>query len=313
MSDFKFKEWERLSKDVMDGEANAHVEVDGHNWLFRRCGACWFGCEAGHVGGEWNYLLCKPQKQPDSWTWLWVVADAFNLAHFVKNDARPQTLGRIWRLESSLFASWTESYGWSLFWNVEQFTRYHQSVPFRITFQGTPSIAPSSTLFNSLQNDWQNPNSELRFTAHFAALPELEQRLHGVATRIGTPQQFANLIKAALQVFCAHWPQNVEWMSLSFGATGAGFRFSLQGDDVFGIRERAIFGHIVRAFEPRQLADSPDLPPCVRTLTEGGWSRSFSVEVTRPSMHERLEAMLEVRDWLETNWPDGVKHLGRAV
>ena len=272
-----------------------------------------FVCEEKSSWNEWLFFPPLIDREQDSFSYS---GNSSQLSYMLgrKNNYRVWMLRTgsplpvvVWNAECGLritddFHLMARGTDWrSLLWP------FHMETPLPI------AQTPSESLFSLLQTQWQSEESDLRFASRFASLPDLEQRLQGVQTRMGTPFEFAQLIQSALRAFAARWPVNIVNLKLEFGATGAGFRFSLEGDHVFGIRERAILGHIVRAFEPRQLADSPDLPLCVRTLTEGGWSRSFSIEVARPSMHERLEAMLELCAWLERHWPDGVRHLGKVV
>lgn len=321
MADFEFQPWERLSDDVTDGQADLRQFIKGRGWLFRQCGEIWFTREEKKRGREWNFALCSIPNAVSSLGVAWTMPQPKNFARFVSDGWHGHTLGRVLKLSDEVFAGWLEDKGWALFERFEEFAREEGSTPLvsrpkRKTVIGfelpSGSQTPSSAIFSSLQDRWQN-SPDLAFAVHFASLSDLERRLHGVQTRIGTPIQFASLIRAALCAFAPRWPGASETVQLDFCANGGQGRFTLAEGHPFGVRESAILGHIVRAFEPRQLADSPDLPLALRTLTEGGWSRSFSIQVARPSMHDRLEAMLELRAWLETHWPDGVKHLGKVV
>lgn len=317
MPDFEFQEWERLSPEVTDGETQLRARVclvsARCDCWFRQCGHFWFARPTNQENAEWNFVLL-PSIRINSWgdTELCPLRSAEELKATLFNDTPP--FFRVWEIaDLKQFALWNGEMGWLFFGCEHDVLFFENHLPFRLDTPQHVARMPSSALFALLQNQWKIPDSELRFTSHFAALTELERRLHGVETRIGTPFEFVQMIRSALRAFVPRWPDDTANVGLSFGANGGGLRFTLEGDRKFGVRERAILGHILRAFEPRQLADSPDLPLCVRTLTEGGWSRSFSIEVARPSMHERLEGMLELRNWLETYWPDGVKHLGKVI
>lgn len=273
----------------------------------------WFAREATSVGREGNFVVCSISYGcPQSISEYWLDATHNKLRRLLRDKNKKCVLGRVWRLSETLFVGWTQSNGWGLFAKIEDFTHNaHNLAPgFGIEL---PFVLPSPEVFALLQSQWNDENSDLRFAFRFASLTGLERALHGVQTRLETPQQFACVIKSALRAFGSKWPADLSTARLGFNANGGGGRFTLSEKHPFGIRESAILNHIVRAFEPRQIPDSPDLPLCVRTLTKGSWSRSFSVEVARPSMHDQLEGMLELRAWLGSNWPDGVKHLGKVI
>ena len=315
--DFEFWPWERLSEDVTDGEARARVEVDGGEWLFRQCGRLVFARERRHQGSEWNFLVSAffyaPLDERDQLVWEELNVSSDDLSRWVCQGNRANTLERVFKVNGLILARHRENGGWALLETLKELKDDEGGTPFHLNCSSPIRKAPSSSLYGLLQSEWQNECSELRLAAHFAALTELERRLHGIQTRLGTPQEFVAILRYALNAFGSKWPAAPETVRLGFSANGPQLRFTLGENHPFGTRESAILNHIVRAFEPRQKPDSPDLPLCVRQFTEGGWSRSFSVEVARPSMHERLEGMLELRNWLEQHWPDGVKHLGKVI
>lgn len=324
--DFQFQEWERLSADVTDGQAHLRGERNGVEWLFRAGGRLWFSRRADDLGREGHLVFCPVVGRSNRWdvrletTWIEDEGPIEVLRDWDDTDLESAWF-RVWRLSqeagSAHFVLWNQKTGW-LYGNEPDFlVQKDASWPFHFDCSA-PSDLSSSALYSFLQSEWQNENSDLRFAAHFAALPELERSLHGVQTRLSTPLEFASLIRAAMCAFALQWPDYLETARLNFVANGGFWRFTLNEPHPFGIRESAILNHIVRAFEPRQLRDSPDLPLALRTLTQGGWrwnrwSRGFSIEVARPSMHDRLEAMLRLRAWLEKHWPDGVKHLAKVV
>lgn len=316
MEDFKFQEWERLTPEVSDGEAHARLWLQGREWLFRRCGPWWFGRDAEDVEGNFHFLF-RPVLAVYSHD-FWFAnehAQVSDVREFLKGATRAEMRAacfRVWVLPAVRLA-WSEPDGWILGIDAATLGDHRPRWRFSVLTPAPVAHMPSSLLFSRLQSEWQNEKSDLRFAARFAALPELERALLGVRTRLDTPQGFAQLIKSALCAFGAPWPSSADTITLEFSSVGGGGRFVLEERHPFGVRESAILGHIVRAFEPRQLPDSPDLPLCVRSLTEGGWSRSFSIVVARPSMHDQLEGMLALRSWLETNWPAGVRHLEKVV
>jgi len=319
MADFEFFDWERLSPDVTDGEAHLRFSVKGEEWLFRQCGSWWFARKGGSVGKEGNFLFRVALAVASYSIWFpdesTLPADVRHFLESVDDDEASGACFRVWILDESANASvmWNKVDGWV--WGVDAGKLGDNRSDFPFRFE-TPFAVPqmnSQTLFPLLANERENPASEMSFAARFAALSELERRLQGVETRFGTPQEFAQTVICALRAFAAQWPVGISVFMVNFNAVGSENRFVRQEESLLGIRERAILGHIERAFEPHQLPDAPDLPLAVQTFTRNGWTRSFSIEVACPSMHERLEAMLELRAWLETHWPDGVKHLSKVV
>lgn len=327
--DFQFAPWERLTSDVTDGDADARIEVEGKTWLYRRCGNLHF---AHPLGQDWNYLLRRiisPVNLLGEKAWEETDADRLPLL-LQQVESSERMLGRYWQLEESVLATWSASEGWHLHWHIgnflardagvfsrspmirhiREFLLREAGVPFRFS---AANFAPSSAVFAALQAEWHNDDSDLNYSARFLHLGELERALLGVQTQIGTPQEWAVAIAATARACGAHWPENIESTRLNFCANGAELRFTCETNPVFGARERAILGHIMRVCQPQQLPDDPAFPCALRTLTEGSWSRKFSMEIARPSMHEQLEAALTLRPWLQAHWPDGVKHLGKIV
>ncbi len=309
--DFQFHPWERLSPDVADGEAHERLTVEGRAWLFRNCGGLWWAREEQQADGEWNFALRAIPIAASSLGTVWLFPERSNLARFVGDEWHAQTLGRVWALDAALFVGWKQDNGWALFQILDSFVGGEEgaALGFKVP---DPLEIPSSAMFARLQSQWEDADSDLRFAAYFATSSKLERALHSVETRIETPRAFAHLVEQTLRAFEAQWPSNALAMQLTFGPNSRDARFLLEEKHPFGIRERAILGHIVRAFEPRCVPDSPATPAALRAY-RNGYSTSFSVEVARPSQHERLEAMLELRAWLEAHWPDGVRHLGKVV
>ncbi len=320
MNDFEFWPWERLSPEVTDGQADLRGERNGIEWLFRAGGRLWFSRRADDLKREGHLVFCPVVGRSNRWdvrletTWIEDEGPIEVLRDWSDEDLESGWF-HVWRLSQESdglhFVFWNEKTGW-LYGNEPDFlVQRDASWPFR--FDGpTPSDSSSPALYPLLEAQWRE-DSDVRFAARFAALSELDRALQGIETRIGTPFEFASLIQLALRAFAPQWPVDLETARLHFTANRGFLRFTLNESHPFGVRESAVLNHIVRAFEPRQLPDSPELLLCVRTLTEGGRSRSFSIEVARPSMHDRLEGMLELRAWLETHWPGGVKHLEKVV
>ena len=319
MEDFRFQPWERLSPDVTDGEADLRFAFGNNEWLFCQRGTWWFARECSSRGREGNFLF-RPVLAVSFPRQLFADehASTANVREFleaVSQDEVRSACFRVWVLpdDSDARLAWNDGDGW--IFGIDRTTLGNHRPLWRFRLETSLPTAQmlSSSLFSRLQMEWQNESSDLHFAAHFSQLPELERALMGVQTHIGTPQELARLIQSALCAFAPKWPADLETARLNFTANGGHRRFTLAEHHPFGVRQSAILGHILRAFEPRQLADSPELPLALRTLTEGGWSRSFSIQVARPSMHDRLEAMLELRAWLETHWPNGVKHLEKVI
>ena len=167
---------------------------------------------------------------------------------------------------------------------------------------------PASRVWRHLRRNWKDPDSDLRQLARFLDLPQGERACYFARTRTGTPQEFVALLKTALGAFHFSWPANAGEMTLRLNVLGLDAdRFKPDFPPSFGIRERAILGHLVRAFEPRVAPTqcAPSLQPWRATR--------LKIAVSAPSQHEQLEAMLELRAWLAAHWPDGVRHLGKIV
>ncbi len=238
------------------------------------------------------------------------------------DPARVETfVHRLWitREKPLAVVTWNLEAGWSFRsqFNAQFSNEFGQptldsSLPFQ-TELTDPQHKPSSEIHKFLQSAWNNPDSDLSYSARFSQLSELERALLGVRTQIGTPREWAALAAATARVCGAHWPAEIEATTLHFRADGAQLRFTCATNPIFGPRERAILGHIMRICQPQQLPDDPAFPMALRTLTSGGYSRSFAMEISRPSMHEQLEAALMLRAWLQTHWPDGARHLGKIV
>ncbi len=316
MEDFRFQPWERLSDEVTDGQAHARREMNGREWLFRRCGRLMFVRDAKHAPLEWNRWLFFPpmwnsasSDDPEQWEWN-------RLAYMMKR----KNIWRVWRLsdDEPTVALWNEEAGWKATPDFPEFTRgrgyQRPCAPFHLPYERDVETTPSSLLFVPLLEEWNEMNSDLRFSAHFASLSLLEQNLSGVETRCGTPQEFASVLQLALRAFDFSWDdEDEEGSSVALHATRNQGRFVLEKELPLGTRESAILNHIMRAYKPSLKPDSPDLPSAVRPFTNYGVSRSFSIGIERPTRHQQLEAALELRAWLETYWPDGVKHLEEVV
>ena len=307
--DFQFAPWERLTSEVNDGEADAELDVDGEIWLLRRCGELHF---ARALDQSWNYLL-RPVVSAISSRGAreWQEPEASQLPMLLRQkQSRAQMLGRLWQLKSNAVATWSALEGWRLRKKISEFLLQEDSVPFRFSPAGS---LPSSAVFAALQSTWNNPDSDLIYSARFSQLNELERALLGVQTQIGTPHEWAAIVIATARVCGSRWPAEIEATELRFRADGAQLRFTCAINPIFGVRERAVLGHLMRACQPQQLPDDTAFPMALRTRTSGNWSRSFSMEIARPSCHEQLEAALELRAWLQVHWPDGVKQLDKIV
>ena len=301
--DFQFAPWERLTAAVADGAADARIEIDGRVWLIKFCGELLWVRQYNNSADPICYLIAE-----DSAPYEGSRFDA--LRRYLSKAYFSTFAHRIWSFESEncIFAAYRLDAQWCLYKNIEDFDCL--GAPFRFP---PPDLVPSALTYGALQNSLRDADSDLNYSAHFLALSELDRALLGVRTQIGTPHEWAALVAATARVCSVHWPDCMEFVRFNFCANGQQLRFTLAQNPVLGIRERAILGHIMRIFQPQQIADDSAFPTALRTRTEGGWSRNFAIEVGRSSRHEQIEAALELRAWLQTHWPDGVKHLGKIV
>ena len=284
----------------------------------RRCGSTVWLRAKESPPLEWNrWFFCPPVAKNDRAT-----ADYWDNFFYMLDPARVETfVHRLWitRAQPLAVVTWNSLAGWNFHAQfIAQFADETgqpapgSSWPFQMEL-ANPQQKLASEIYRLLQNERENPASDLSYSARFSQLSELERALLGVRTQLGTPREWAALVAATARACGAHWPAEIEMARLIFCANGVRLRFTCATNPIFGPRENAILGHIMRICQPQQIADDEAFPSALRTLTEGGYSRSFSMEISRPSMHEQLEAALMLRPWLQTHWPDGVRHLGKIV
>ena len=311
--EFQFAPWERLTSEVVDGDADAKLDVDGEIWLLRRCGRNLWVRRESDEALEYNFFAYVRLFNEKNMAFEELL-ELEDISHRLR-DYDAGFLYRLWQIGERQFVVWSEKAGWQLFEDLEDWLfNYFELSGVTFPFQFLESArAPSSTLFAALQTDWNNADSDLSYAARFAQLSELDRALLGVRTQFGTPGEWAAIIAAMSRACGALWPDEIELARLKFCANGARQRFTCEANPIFGPRENAILGHIMRICQPQQLPDDANFPTALRTLTEGGYSRSFSMEIARPSRHEQLEAALELRAWLQVRWPDGVKQLDKIV
>ena len=327
--DFQFAPWERLTSDVVDGDANFSFDElarrpdwlapgEACRYLVRRCGPTLWLRERKSPPLEWNHwFFCPPVAKNDRPT-----VEYWDNFFYMLDPVRAETfVHRLWitREKPLAVVLWNSQAGWSFHarFNAQFADESGQPAP-DSNWGFQPKLAdlqgkPSSEVYRLLQADWNDANSDLSYSARFAQLSELERALLGVQTQIGTPREWASVVAATARACGARWPAGMQSAHLNFCANGAQLRFTCETNPIFGPRENAILGHIMRACQPQQLPDDAALPSALRTLTEGGWSRKFSLDIARPSAHEQLESALELRAWLQTHWPEGLKHLAKII
>ena len=306
---FEFQPWERLSGAVTDGAADACVEVEGRKWLYRKCGPFHWVRPLDKPVLQWNYWLYPLARAVSSsalGTAFWEQPYASNLTEFLGGRNRTPRFERVWKLKQGVLLAWNPRDRWNFYCSSADSGRGAGDTAFELSQPLSVATEPASTVWRHLQRDWQNPDSDLFALAHFLDLPQSERALYFVRTRTGTPQQFVALMKTALRAFYFSWPSDVSELTLQLNALGlVAEHFRPDFPPSFGIRERAIIGHLVRAFKPGLTTTPASLLPWQATWLE--------ITTSAPSQHEQLEAALELRAWLETHWPDGVRHLGKVV
>lgn len=307
--DFQFAPWERLTDAVADGAADARVEVKGRVWLYRQCGPIPWVRPLDKKSGEWNYLLSAVVQTLSSMVVVPPMEfDAGELSQFLAPENRAFSLGRVWKLSEDAFALWDPQSLWRLYRNPDDFASNRGAIPFGLSRRVGVAGAQSSTVFQRLQSDWRAPRSDLSVAARYILLSPQQRQLCAIETQTGTPQEFAHLVKITLQATAA-WQAKADEITVYFRAEGLRanyFRLRAQSD--IGIRERAILGHLTRAFAPHLDKRKKVLPAALQ------WQADvLQVSAAKPSRHEQMEAALELRAWLQTHWPDGVKHLSKIV
>lgn len=331
MNDFEFQKWERLSPEVTDGEAHGRFSVGERNWLFRKCGGWWF---ARASDGDVNFLLRPVLAVTSSGDRYFPNAQTppAEMRKWLKDVDEVKfryDCHRVWHASNesspSLSVSWNARHKWVYGLDEDTF-----GLEFRFETPAYPEEMSSAALFLLLQREWRNDASELRFCAGFAQLDFGARWLWKVRTRISNALTMAHLLRCALLSFAPLWQDEsvseaeiylvvdrggVFAWNEKVGWRSAGVPF----ERTLPIRERVLLKQIVRLFEPRPKSDLSTLPLCVQQL-KPAISRKFvhpglvvGVFAARPTQHERLEAILELRAWLGTHWPDGVKHLGKVV
>ena len=296
-----------MTDEVTDGPAHGRLKVEGHEWLVRDCGDLLWARRADLPAREWNYLMLPI----DAWSSLGrAIIEEPSLqraAFFLQQERRSYTLMRVWQLNRHALVGWSKHDQWQFYGGsaVQQQMVYSLRIEWR---QTPPRRAPASQVWQLLQDELARPDSALAiYVAHYA-LPKAQRSWFAIETRVGTPQEFGDLVQMALRAFHPQWPAGTESMQLNW--KDVALRPNSLSLDVshLGVRERAIIGHLVRRFEPRL---RPNLSkPYQALLSHDGWP---AISAQAPSMHERIEAALQLRAWLQDHWPAGVKHLGKIV
>ena len=305
--DFQFAPWEQLTDEVTDGDVDKRVEVKGRVWLYRDCGPIPWVRPLDKKNGEWNYLLSSVVQSLNSM----VQPMKFNVADLpdcLTPNNRAFSLGRIWKLSDNAFALWDSRNLWRLHRSAADCACDHNYVPFELKQALGVATALASTVHQRLQHERSESNTELSLAARYLALSPLERQLFLIETQTGTPQEFAHLVKIALLATTA-WETGPNEITAYFRAEGLrADYFRPHSRNEISIRARAIVGNLTRAFAPHLTDDKSALPPAL------GWQRpQLQITATKPSMHEQIEAALELRAWLQTHWPDGVKHLVKII
>ena len=306
---FEFAPWERLTSEVVDGPADVRLEVEGKVWLVRDCGELLWARRADLPAREWNYLM-RPIEAWNTVSGVTRFEPSLQKAAFFLEQERRAALMRVWQLGEDAFIGWNRNFEW-LFYSKRGLQDYegYEGYGLDIEWHRTPARRTSaSQVWQLLQNELARPDSALAtYVAHFA-VPKTQRSWFAIETRVGTPQEFADLVQMALRAFHPQWPVGTTSMQLNWKDVALRPNYLSLDVSHLGIRERAIIGHLVRRFEPRL---RPNLSKhCEVLLSHDGWPE---ISAQAPSMHERIEAAIELRAWLQTHWPEGVKHLGKVV
>ena len=330
--DFEFAPWERLTSEITDGDANFRFEAQGHRrpdwlpvgqecpWLLRRCGRFVWVRRTESAPAGWNHWFCCPPvaqanlPTADYWPNFIYMLDPKRIEDFAN---------RLWILRNDpLFVvTWNSQWGWRFYPDSRDFLSAGSpncSWKFRLDEADAAALS-SSELRTRLRKEARNAASDLRqtlrFASEFAKLGELEGELLCMKTRTETPQKFVALVRAALRCFDAQWFKAESLHVICSASFDGSFSISLMGEyePYFGPFERALLQRIVREFEPRLLANSADLSSGLQTLVGSYWQRRFGISVSKPSMHEQLEAQFQLRAWLSEHWPAGIKHLAKVT
>ncbi|RYX82566.1 hypothetical protein EON83_18515 [bacterium] len=320
MPDFEFQPWEHLIPEVTDGDARMQAAINGEEWLWRLCGDIWFVRRCSSSEREWNYIF-RP---------IIAVSTSNLVAYLDRDEMREEWLPlleyefffasgwgltRVWQWSdentgATVRIAWNRKNGWMFLPSPLSQSRDDEVFPFRFETVSTVETLPSSALYSLLKEEWSQLDSDLRSIAHFTLLSDEERKLSRIRTLQGTTQQMAQFLRSTLKAFSASWPADVDVFELVLNTAEDNHYTVFAQEPPLGIRERTIIKNIVRVFDPYQL---PNPPHWSSVIAPNIPKHSFSISVSRPSVHEQLESALELRAWLQQHWPDGVRHLGKVV
>ncbi|BCM90356.1 hypothetical protein IAD21_02208 [Abditibacteriota bacterium] len=151
---------------------------------------------------------------------------------------------------------------------------------------------------------------------------------HKFRTRFGNFEEMCDMLRAVAHAEAEIWFQTerleIELRTVFLNRTlQVSFCSNAVGEAVtLSPRERTLMGYITRfyAARPHEFVDEQEAEKksaSAFSINRGNdWSKNnpyFILKVEAPSMHEKMEAMVILRDWLRQYWPDGEKHLARVV
>lgn len=262
--------------------------------------------------GEWLVLYSDgrgpfPVTRPDSWTKTRrIVRDSFARHHsnvgrvvlFAEQEAPRLTL-----LLPPSRGEWLEG------WGTGELSRI-KTTPFVLS--RSIEQATEAEAADILKRDWSDENSDARFAWNWALLSD-EEKVALVCGFDGNWSEVKRLMRRILQQTSALWESGSAWswtIHHEFGAHSWLVNLSNQTDRSQSARLNRwgewLFAHFFATFQTQLIKNHS----CVSQF----WEHVISLAVVQlsepPTMHERLEARLALREWLEGKAaPDEIERL----
>ncbi len=334
--------WELASAqdDVLAGEASAthrlHLEGETHPVIVRL---------APDVRGQFLQFL---RRQDDEREGNWVVKDNYRLeAKRFKESYSPQLstvrraisngIGRVFHFENldarfgnerfkGIWRVWLGMDGYGSWTNLElpaptfEPSRWGGGQEFVFRVGQLPKDwqkQSASEWRNTLGEELQNSESGLRFALDFACASRAQQENARLRLERGTMQQLREVLTWLVQTHEPLWGNVEAWLWEVSSSGGGDFSYSGGGngeDEIWEFVNRPPILKKWGLFVIEKMGVTMDEAkqerhPCLQEKFCHFSDALFDLRIGAPTQHERMEAFLGLRDWVEEFAPDDGKWL----
>ncbi|RYX82564.1 hypothetical protein EON83_18500 [bacterium] len=171
-------------------------------------------------------------------------------------------------------------------------------------------IQPGAHFAKKLAREWKNPHSDIRHALAFLDADDENRRIWGLEWQRGSWQETKTILRAAATIE-HQWSDRTVMQSRTIHPLGQQTHPSHFGSNA---PQSGRLLHLIERLEERNIAILRDKNklrrfaprPFAFGLGVARWPE-LRIVIDPPSEHEKLEARLELRDWLQVEAPDLVQ------